>query len=207
MDMSTRKAIYCPVCAKVCYMETNVLGEVIWEDENSLFDFSSKKCRACGHEFIVLDEPLSNFYTECDDIDEEIFISSKYIIISHILNNPEYNANAHAERLRRLIKESAENGNMGKRFRLELKEFFDIDMDIPIKSTPRQSYYTPSNTVQCPRCHSTSITTKDKFSTGGAVTGGLIGGVVGALIGGKSGGKTVNVCQNCGHQWEPGKRW
>lgn len=62
-----------------------------------------------------------------------------------------------------------------------------------------------SEPVRCPKCRSTSISTQSGFATGGAVAGAIIAGTAGALIGGKGGNKMINVCQKCGHKWEPGK--
>lgn len=44
---------------------------------------------------------------------------------------------------------------------------------------------------KCPKCGSTAIATVNKGF-------GLFRGFIGS-------GKPVNVCQNCGHKWEPGK--
>ena len=63
-----------------------------------------------------------------------------------------------------------------------------------------------SEPVRCPKCHSTSISTQSGFATGGAVAGAVIAGTAGALIGGKGGNKMINVCQKCGHKWEPGAK-
>ena len=55
----------------------------------------------------------------------------------------------------------------------------------------------------CPKCHSTSITYKDKkLSVGRAVVGGAIAGGAGAILGGltSKGGKLK--CLNCGHEWK-----
>lgn len=55
----------------------------------------------------------------------------------------------------------------------------------------------------CPKCHSTSITYKDKkLSIGRAVVGGAIAGGAGAILGGltSKGGKVK--CLNCGHEWK-----
>lgn len=43
----------------------------------------------------------------------------------------------------------------------------------------------------CPKCHSTSIATVNRGWT-------LMTGFIGS-------GKVMNVCQNCGHKWKPGK--
>lgn len=63
-----------------------------------------------------------------------------------------------------------------------------------------------SEPVRCPKCRSTSISTQSGFATGGAVAGAVIAGTAGALIGGKGGNKMINVCQKCGHKWEPGAK-
>lgn len=61
-------------------------------------------------------------------------------------------------------------------------------------------------TVRCPRCNSTSISTQKKgFGVGKAAAGVLTVGTPGALAGAVGANKVYNVCQNCGHKWEPGK--
>ena len=60
--------------------------------------------------------------------------------------------------------------------------------------------------VTCPKCGSTSIATMNKgLSAGKAVAGAVVAGGAGAVVGASHGsGKAVNVCQKCGHKWEPG---
>ena len=61
-------------------------------------------------------------------------------------------------------------------------------------------------TVRCPRCNSTSISTQKKgFGVGKAAAGVLTVGTPGALAGAVGANKVYNICQNCGHKWEPGK--
>lgn len=63
-----------------------------------------------------------------------------------------------------------------------------------------------SKSVSCPRCGSQSISTvKQGFGVGKAVAGVIAAGPEGALAGAVGANKVLNVCQNCGHQWEPGK--
>lgn len=62
-----------------------------------------------------------------------------------------------------------------------------------------------SQPIRCPKCGSPSVSAQSKFNTSKAVAGAVIAGAAGAVIGGKGGNGVVNVCQNCGHKWEPGK--
>lgn len=63
-----------------------------------------------------------------------------------------------------------------------------------------------ANNPKCPKCGSTAIATMKKgFGLGKAAAGAAAVGPYGALAGGVGANKPVNVCQNCGHQWEPGK--
>lgn len=63
-----------------------------------------------------------------------------------------------------------------------------------------------SRSVSCPKCGSKSISTvKQGFGVGKAVAGVIAAGPEGALAGAVGANKVLNVCQNCGHQWEPGK--
>ena len=63
-----------------------------------------------------------------------------------------------------------------------------------------------SKSVSCPRCGSQSISTvKQGFGVGKAVAGVIAAGPEGALAGAVGANKVLNVCQNCGYQWEPGK--
>lgn len=61
-------------------------------------------------------------------------------------------------------------------------------------------------TPKCPKCGSQSIgVIKQGFGVGKAVAGVIAAGPEGALAGAVGANKVRNVCQNCGHQWEPGK--
>ena len=74
-------------------------------------------------------------------------------------------------------------------------------------STAVQSYMNKQQgIVSCPKCGSQSISTvKQGFGVGKAVAGVIAAGPEGALAGAVGANKVLNVCQNCGHQWEPGK--
>jgi tellurium resistance protein TerD len=79
------------------------------------------------------------------------------------------------------------------------------EVNIPYRSTPKAA---PSdNSVKCPRCGSTQISSGNKgFGLGKAAAGGLLLGPVG-LLGGLVGSKKIMVtCLKCGHKWEAGKR-
>lgn len=53
------------------------------------------------------------------------------------------------------------------------------------------SNFSDTNTPKCPKCGSTSITTAKRGYK-------LLTGFIGSS-------KMLNTCQNCGHQWKPGK--
>lgn len=75
------------------------------------------------------------------------------------------------------------------------QEWLD-ELDRNIKSKP----------VSCPKCGSTSISTQKRgFKWGRAIAGAALTGFVGTgLVAGAAGSnKMINVCQRCGHQWEP----
>lgn len=60
--------------------------------------------------------------------------------------------------------------------------------------------------VSCPKCGSTSIATQKRgFKLGRAIAGAALTGFldVGAVTGAAGSNKMINVCQRCGHQWEP----
>ena len=62
-------------------------------------------------------------------------------------------------------------------------------------------------TISCPRCGSTSVSTQKKgFGVGKAAAGVVAAGPVGAVAGAAGANKVYNICQNCGHKWEPGNR-
>ena len=67
-----------------------------------------------------------------------------------------------------------------------------------------QSYGPENNTIRCPKCGSTQITSKTQgFGLGKAADGGLLLGPVG-LLGGLVGSKKIKVvCLNCGKEWSP----
>lgn len=55
----------------------------------------------------------------------------------------------------------------------------------------------------CPKCHSASVTYRDKkLSVGRAVVGGAIAGGAGAVLGGLTSKKGKMKCLNCGHEWK-----
>ena len=75
------------------------------------------------------------------------------------------------------------------------QEWLD-ELDKSIKSKP----------VSCPKCGSTSISTQKRgFKLGRAIAGAALTGFldVGAVAGAAGSNKMINVCQRCGHQWEP----
>ncbi|MGL4108314.1 hypothetical protein [Clostridium sp. LP20] len=58
----------------------------------------------------------------------------------------------------------------------------------------------------CPKCHSTSLTTKDKkLSVGRALVGGALIGGTGAVLGGLTSKKVELLCMNCGYKFKIGK--
>lgn len=60
--------------------------------------------------------------------------------------------------------------------------------------------------IQCPKCGCTSVgMTNKKLSLGRAATGGFLFGTAGAMVGGVTSKKMFNICQSCGHRWQPGK--
>lgn len=64
-------------------------------------------------------------------------------------------------------------------------------------------YFKP---VSCPKCGSTSISTQKRgFKWGRAIAGAALTGFIdiGAVAGAAGSNKMINVCQRCGHQWEP----
>ena len=79
---------------------------------------------------------------------------------------------------------------------VELKKNDIIDFGMKISALRTQAkadgcYTAPKKVPRCPKCGSTSIgTTTRGFS--------LVTGFIGS-------GKPMNVCQNCGHKWKPGR--
>ena len=77
---------------------------------------------------------------------------------------------------------------------------------VPIKENVKSYLNKKQGIVSCPKCGSQSISTvKQGFGVGKAVAGVIAAGPEGALAGAVGANKVLNVCQNCGHQWEPGK--
>lgn len=189
MDIGDKKVIYCPICAATPYRTTNIFGEVVFKDEED------RTCRICG----------KGLYEVADEIYDYSETVEHKVLREYVIDNPQYNKAAHIERLRRQILKNAETGFDSPNELYELKEFCGVEMEQPTLK-PRKPAFTPSNIVKCPRCGSTSIATKDKFSTGKSIIGGLFAGTAGAIVGGKGSNKVLNVCQKCGHKWEPGKR-
>lgn len=148
MDYSNRRAVYCPVCAGVRYLEVNVLGEVKWDKYKDYYP--EQKCPDCGYEFVVLDKPIESFHKHPkDNVEEDLYVRDKYVFMNHIINNPEYNQAAHIERLRRSIKNNTDNGAPSKFALLKLKEFCGIDMEQPDLKVPKMGDF-----MYCPQCGS-----------------------------------------------------
>lgn len=69
-----------------------------------------------------------------------------------------------------------------------------------------RKYEYASKPVSCPKCGSTSISTQKRgFKWGRAIAGVALTGFIdiGAVAGAAGSNKMINVCQRCGHQWEP----
>lgn len=212
-------AAYCPVCALVIFTRKNILGEPIYTD-----NFPNGKCNRCGTPMVGITENFEDIFISGDNFDDEIFFNRVNIARKYVLDNPQYNPKAHKGRFEEEMITSG--GWMGKDTARELKEFFGITsadlrkelgftkenivpVEKAVETTARnmglETITPPPKKVRCPRCDSTSISTQQKFSTGKAVAGGLLAGIAGAFIGGKGGNEVVNVCQNCGYKWIPGK--
>lgn len=77
---------------------------------------------------------------------------------------------------------------------LKKNDIIDFGMKISVLRTQAKAdgcYTAPKKVPRCPKCGSTSIgTTTRGFS--------LVTGFIGS-------GKPMNVCQNCGHKWKPGR--
>ena len=193
------KPVYCPVCGFVGIWRTNALGETITPDS-----FPDRKCKYCGHELVDLDNPpFESFYVESDDFMDELFQNVKMCLLNVVMKNPEYNREAHIKQLEMAQDEATRDGYVNEIVLREMREVLGIDTPDPQPApiiTPR-----PIPVPTCPKCGSTAISTQQKFSTGKAVAGGFLAGVAGALIGGRGSNDVINVCQNCGHKWKPGK--
>ena len=80
--------------------------------------------------------------------------------------------------------------------------------DAAVKNRLRimDEHFNSPEVASCPKCGSTSISTQKRgFKLGRAVAGAALTGFVGTgLVAGAAGSnKMINVCQRCGHQWEP----
>lgn len=103
----------------------------------------------------------------------------------NVPNNPNFNREAH------------------EKFKAYKLEFFGRG---GIEAKIREEKMAASEPVRCPKCRSTSISTVNKgFSAGKAIAGAAIAGDVGVVAGALGSNKVLNVCQKCGHKWEPGK--
>lgn len=202
MDPSKNIAMYCPVCGFVSFWDKDVLGNPIIPE-----GFEDGKCNICHNKMNQVEENFEDFYIKGKCLDDELYFNSRYIIENYILNNPKYNSDTHKAWLIDSIEKCLDSGRLPKSMMFELRYFFNIDMTTrrpkPMKVDDQWS---DSNQVRCPKCKSTSITTQKKgFGVGKAAAGVLTVGLAGALAGGIGSNKIYNVCQNCGHKWEPGK--
>ena len=92
----------------------------------------------------------------------------------------------------KLHKVSCNIASMTKMTNEEASEFLtDFIKNNFVASEKYRNYNTPMPVIRCPKCGSTSISTINK---GYSVLTGFLGS-----------GKPMNVCQNCGYKWKPGK--
>lgn len=182
MGVYDRNVVYCPVCAVVAMLKQNAIGETNFPPH-----FKDGKCKYCNHEMLQIKETYEEIATPENPNwmrKEKPADEIKQWVIDHYITIPEntlYNPKAREKREYAERQESRRNYQVSR-----------------LTSTPK--------VPRCPRCNSTSIVTKEAFSTGKSIVGGLLAGTAGALIGGKGGNKMINVCQKCGHKWEPGAK-
>ena len=170
IDPYKNKPVYCPVCGLVVFWDINVLGEVIVPKY-----FSGKTCNKCGHEMIVVNEPFENFHLKGKCAEDERYFNRRYIIENYILNNPEYNSEAHKRRLMFEIDDALDFGVKPIDKMFELRYFFKIER------TGEQPRYVPASTRK-PK-HLQEKQSKDASVIGRGVVGGIAAGPVGAVVG------------------------
>ncbi len=174
--------IYCPVCGMIAILPQNALGKTRFPKH-----MNGGICPYCDSELMETTESYEEIAVP-EDANwirqmkpwEEIF---EHVYKNYIKVNPQFVPEANERMLRMKMRENRQMA---------------IDYKRAIaKSTP---------TPKCPKCGSTSISTqKQGFGVGKAAAGVAVAGPAGALAGGINANKVYNVCQNCGHKWEPGK--
>lgn len=130
------------------------------------------KCPECGKE--ISDKASACIHCGCP-IEQKIYeiIDGKQADITFLLDN-------HIEKIVKIKM-------LREKYGCDLVLAKNIaDKYCPIESVTQS---TPSNTLKCPKCGSTAVTTCARGVNG-------FWGFIGA-------GKTVNRCGNCGHTWKP----
>lgn len=175
-------AVYCPVCGMIAILNVNALGKPKFSEE-----MAGGICPYCDSKLVETEES----YEDIAKLENPNWLrptKSKEEILGHIFSryvkdNPQFIPEAHERMLRMKARKNKATADSLKRA---------IN-----NATP---------TLKCPKCGSTSISTqKQGFGVGKAAAGVAVAGPAGALAGGINANKVYNVCQNCGHKWEPGK--
>lgn len=175
-------AVYCPVCGMIAILNVNALGKPKFSEE-----MAGGICPYCDSKLVETEES----YEDIAKLENPSWIKltkSRKEILEHIFrryvkDNSKFVPEAHERMLRIRARE-----------------------DKAISDSLKRAINNTTPTLKCPKCGSTSISTqKQGFGVGKAAAGVAVAGPAGALAGGINANKVYNVCQNCGHKWEPGK--
>ncbi len=147
----------------------------------------SKQCIYCGY-------PLEEYSSNSKENNNESCI---YVINGHKFQIDEGFANDIKTLVKnkeavKLHKVSCNIANMTKMTNEEASDFLTAFIKNNFIAPEKyRNYNTPTFVIRCPKCGSTSIST---INRGYSILTGFLGS-----------GKPMNVCQNCGHKWKPGK--
>lgn len=177
-----KNVVYCPTCGMIAILSQNALGKTRFPKhmEGGICPYCDSELTETAEDYKVIATLENPTWVKPLKSTEEIF---HYVFDKYVQNNPQFIPEANERMLRMRKRENRAAADMYKR--------------AIAKSTP---------TPKCPKCGSTSISTqKQGFGVGKAAAGVAVAGPAGALAGGINANKVYNVCQNCGHKWEPGK--
>lgn len=207
---------YCPRCGCLIHETQLVNFEKQKCDCKSFNSVKFKKSNVLYEDIVTNNKPKYSFrdyetYKFTQDMCE--FIWSNYV---NIPSNKKFDPSAFGDTKRKAeqefqIKEFLRLSKAEKENFLNEQRNAGHDVQIYEQELEqrKKSYYVPSpidTQVSCPKCRSKSIgVIKQGFGVGKAVAGVIAVGPEGALAGVVGANKVLNVCQNCGYQWEPGK--
>ena len=177
----------CMYCCRKCTKELKNVAEkqvAIWDYNSVMYENGNEEY--CGYwmegEFLPEDKKCM----KCHSLLEKMSLTEKeFGFIQRISKNPDYILAMNDLKAKDIIEYT-------ERYNKLVNQQHEIEEQKKAESLARQTEIErEKNTVRCPKCGSTQITTGQR---GYSFLTGFLGS-----------NKTVNRCANCGYSWKPGK--